>query len=854
MVKQRGPVVNTYRLQLHPGFTFSDAADLAPYLADLGVTHLYLSPITMAAPGSTHGYDVIDPTRLNPELGGDEGFDRLVEAAHSADLGLIVDIVPNHMGIAPQAGNERWRDVLRNGTDSPHANIFDIDWSATEDGRARVVLPVLGDSVEAVVVRDEVTVDEASGDLVYFDSRFPLAPESLEWWRGLATRDRTALRELMDRQHYRLDYWRTGKRLTNYRRFFEVDDLIGVRVEDYEVHAVMHERVMALAQAGTIDGLRVDHPDGLRDPEEYLRRLQAEAPEGAYVVVEKILSEDEPLPPDWEAHGTTGYEVMNDFTRVLVDPRTEDAFTSTYAALTGESATFEEIADGCLEDVLNGSLSEQYLRLGRQLHEAVGEGVEQDEFLEAFTRLLARFPVYRTYHAANRLDPRAVEVVGIALLRAGVGRPLAALDVVADALAAPPEGAAREVVIRLQQIMPAIQAKGLEDRAFYRYRRLLALNEVGGDPGAFGAPVEAFHERLTEGARHWPRRMLTTATHDHKRGEDARARLAALSEFPTKWHGAASEAIEALRSLEGAVQAHASDLYLVLQTALATLPLGMSSTRSDPDPASRVAEYIVKALREAGERTAWLDPDEAYEEALAALTREAFGSRGSAVLDALAGLAEEVARQGAINGMAQLVLKLGAPGVVDTYQGNELWDLSLVDPDNRRPPDYTASRRILDSFADVLIEGDAGNEDRRSLSRTVLAGWRDGRIKMLVLALGLRARRQHPDVFLDGAYQPIEVGGQQAAHVIAFARESPRATAIVVVPRLSRGLNAASGDTLWEPSWVDTELRLSPAPGETRTGADWTNVLTGERHPVASDIPVHGLLGTFPVAILLREH
>ncbi|MPZ97804.1 MAG: malto-oligosyltrehalose synthase [Dehalococcoidia bacterium] len=864
-------LASTYRLQLHRGFTFDDARAVVPYLADLGVTHLYLSPITTAAPGSTHGYDVTDPTRLEPEFGGQEAYTGLVQAQQAAGLGQIVDIVPNHMGIAAGAGNRYWEDVLRHGRTSPHARIFDIDWTPPDPAlRNKVLLPILGDTLDAALERGEVAleVDGTQAWLCYFDHRLPVSPPSLEAWRASgAPRSQEAVRALLREQHYRLGHWRTAKRDVNYRRFFAIDELIGIHTEDPEVFDLAHRLVLRLVRDGSVHGVRIDHPDGLFDPQGYLERLQAAlAASGAaeaYVVLEKVLQADEPLPDAWDCDGSTGYDFMNEGTRVLVAAEHAEAFERIYREASGREASYEAVADECRADVVEGPLAGQFETLARRLHAAAAEvdggAVSEARFVDALRALLPRIAVYRTYHREPQTDPRAGAVLDDALSHARrlEGADTEALERVARLLADPPNGAAREVVMWLQQIMPAVQAKGLEDRAFYRYRRLLALNEVGGDPERFGESVESFHRRQQRRAERSPSTMLSTATHDHKRGEDARARLVALSELPEAWAEAWRRATEALEPLQRQLprRIHPDDVYLFVQTLLATDPHGMTPALGGADDfVTRLQDYLVKALREAGERTEWEDVDESYERAVRTLVGRALAAP-SPLVEALAGLQARVAHLGAVNSLAQVVLRLASPGVTDTYQGNELWDFSLVDPDNRRPVDFGLRRALLDRLRPALEDGPTGDAAREHLAPRLLEAWRDGAVKCFVLARGLRVRRDLAPLFVGGSYEPLAVDGERREHAIAFLRRRGDLDCIVAVPRLPGGLLTESGagrvgrGSFWQPMWGDTSLRL---PGNV-SPPRWRDAFTGAAIDPAGRVSLDGVLGPFPVAMLLAE-
>ncbi|MEX2099876.1 MAG: malto-oligosyltrehalose synthase [Acidimicrobiia bacterium] len=859
-VPNEPPVLTaTYRLQLHAGFAFDDARAVLPYLADLGITHVYLSPITTAAPGSTHGYDVADPTRINPEFDGEEGYARFVQEQRRLGLGQVIDVVPNHFGIPPGAANPFWDDVLRQGPSAYSAPVFDIDWEPLDESlRGRVMLPILGDRLDAVLARGELTV-EVEGDLGwlrYYAHRLPINPPSLDVWRAAgAPRDTAAVRALIEAQHYRLGYWRDTKRLVNYRRFFTVDSLIGIRTEDPNVFEFVHRLALRLVREGSAHGLRIDHPDGLLDPKAYLDHLrsaltEAGAPE-AYVVLENILDVNEPLPENWDCAGTTGYDFLNEVTRVLVARDHEARFTEVYEGATGRRETYRDVEDACRADIVRGYLGGQLDTIAHRLHRAAGEGTALEAFVEAFRRLLSAFPIYRSYHRVHALDPYAASAVAHAVKRVRDSGDVdaAALERVASILAAPPEGEARANVMRLQQFMPAIQAKGLEDRAFYRYYRLLALNEVGGDPGRFGEPVEAFHTRLGRKAHEWPAGMLATATHDHKRGEDVRARLIALSELPDEWGEAYGRAAAALRRFDEARDVSEGDLYFLVQTLIGCMPAGMEGGREgDRELIERLDAYMRKALRESGEHTDWVATDERYEDAVGALIRHSL-AEGSPVLEALAPLLTRVARLGAVTSLAQVALKIGGPGVTDVYQGNELWDFTLVDPDNRRAVDFEHRRRLLDALRPALEDGRQGDAARRERLPALLEGWRDGGLKAFVLARGLQVRRAHPALFVGGDYEPLQSEGERAGHVVAFARRDEVTSAILAVPRQPGALLDGADGAFWQPDWRDTTLHLPQHLEETA----WRDAFTGTRIEPGARLPLAHVLGDFPVALLLSE-
>jgi malto-oligosyltrehalose synthase len=866
-----GPSVpaSTYRLQLHHGFDFAAARAIVPYLAELGVTHVYLSPITAAVPGSQHGYDVVDPTRLNPELGGEKEYRAFAEELRRYGLRQLMDIVPNHMGAA--AENRWWIDVLRRGPESPYARVYDIDWTAADGEAARLVLPVLGDTLEQVIERGEIQLTVVDGEpyACYFEQLFPLSAESIA---GLAaagenpgetvarlsaltedSSDRTWLRGLLDAQHYRLGYWRAAKPRVNYRRFFVIDELVGVRVEDPPVFALTHSLPLRLVSEGTVQALRIDHVDGLADPAAYLRELQAAAMAGndardqpvtPYVVVEKILGEDEPLPEHWACAGTSGYDFMRDVNAVLVDTGNAEALTAVYEGFTGRSTSPLEVADQCRRAIVQGPLAGQLRGAAALLHEsssATARNIDLDSFARALQALLACIDVYRTYHTAGALDPEAERVIEGARSRALLnGADEQALDFVASLLSRPPVEAI-PAIERLQQLMPTVQAKGIEDMACYRYARLLALSEVGSAFGRFGIDVDTFHMRNQARHDHWPATMLATATHDHKRGEDARARLDVLSELPSEW----ADCLERWSRMTAGCRPRLidrQDEYVLHQVLLGAWPSRSEDPVVDAEFVVRVQDYLVKFAREAAERTSWAAPDRPYEDALRQFA--------SAVLDPAQSapfLADRQAFQlrisqlGAINSLGQTLLKVASPGVPDVYQGTELWDLSLVDPDNRRPVDYAGREAVLEG----LLAGSAP---------PMLSSWQDGAVKMHVLASALRLRRASHPFLIDADYVPLRATGDGPDHVLAFGRAlRGHSPVIAAAARLPATLCGPQGS--WEPHWRATALHIPAGFGPS----GYRDVLTGRAIAAEADgwggyrLRLEELLQVLPVVLLQAE-
>jgi len=794
--------VSTYRVQLrppaadHPGFGFDKAAAVVPYLAELGVTHLYCSPWLQAAPGSAHGYDVVDHSVVNAELGGAEALDRLVAACRAAGLGIVLDIVPNHMAVSePQSQNAAWWSLLREGRHSPYAAWFDVDWDSA-DNPGKVLVPVLGGPLGEVLGDLELLPDR----IRYFDHEVPLAPHTHVEGDLLAT---------LDRQHYRLCSWRVAGEELDYRRFFDVTTLAGVRVEDPAVFSATHRLVLDQVASGVVDGLRIDHPDGLADPGGYLDDLAA-ATGGAWVVVEKILEPGEALPDTWATAGTTGYDVLNDVLGLFIDPDGELPLTALWGSLTGSAAGYEQVVARTKRLVLSEVLSAEVNRLTelglRVCHSDVAlRDTTRRGLREALVEVLASFGVYRAYlPPAGPADDVARAHVDHAVTAATASLPrrAAEIDVVRRLVLAegPPGEDARELVTRFQQTCGPVMAKGVEDTAFYRYLRLSALNEVGGDPGRFGLPVEDFHAANAARQRDWPLSMTALSTHDTKRSEDVRARLVLLSQSPAAW----GEAVTRWSALASAHRSpagpdHATE-QLVWQSVVGAWPLS----------ADRAVAYVEKATREAKDRTSWTEPDPAFDEAVARFVRGALSDE--AVVAEVAAFVERLAPAWRTTALAQKAVQLTVPGVADTYQGTELWDLSLVDPDNRRPVDFSVRAALLAS-----LDGAPAVDD-------------SGVAKLHLVATLLRLRRERPELFLAASsYAPLDAGDRAVAFVRGDAVVTVAPTRAVSVERSGWGQDAV----------VLPEGR-------------WTDVLTGASRQ-GGRLPLVELLAEFPVAVLLRS-
>ena len=762
---------STYRVQLGPGLTFSGAAELVPYLRDLGAGAMYTSPVLAAVPGSTHGYDVVDPSRLSPGLGGDPAFTDLAVRLKEAGLGLVVDIVPNHMGIALPAANPTWWDVLRLGRASPFARFYDIDWD-----RAPIMVPVLAD---AAAVADVAVID---GQLAYHDLRFPLAP---------GTEGGTP-QQVHERQHYRLTDWHRADGELNYRRFFEVTTLAAVRVEDPVVFRATHERVLRCVADGLVTGLRVDHPDGLADPGGYFRRLAAAAP-SAWLVVEKILGADERLPALWPVAGTTGYDALRLVSGLFVDTRSEPAVTAFAAAECGPQ-DLRQMEHDAKQWVAEQILLAEVRRIARVARRCVPEQFEPGQIEPAVAELLASFSVYRSYLADDEADALQAAAAEASRHAPGLAAMIGAL---ARQMTADPDG---ELAERVQQTAAMVMAKGVEDTVFYRYNRFIALNEVGGDPGRFGVTPEEFHRRVGNVAvGGHPRSMTALSTHDTKRSEDVRARLAVLSELPDEFAAAVRRWSARARLPEPTLN------LLGWQSLVGAWPISQE----------RLARYLEKASREAKIATSWTEPNAEFDAAVAAWPRTVLTDEDLAA--DIEAFVAQVRDAGWSNALGQKLVQLAMPGVPDLYQGSELWDLSLVDPDNRRPVDFDRRRDLL-----ARIDG----------------GWLpelddSGGAKLLIVTRALRLRRDRPELFR-GSYESLPAQGPAADHLFAFARGGGHLVAVAT--RLPVTLLRVGG-------WRGTTLPIGPGP--------WTDVLTGQ--PVPSGwVAAEDLLQRYPVALLVR--
>ncbi|HPV05854.1 MAG TPA: malto-oligosyltrehalose synthase [Aggregatilineales bacterium] len=967
----------TYRVQMNENFTFRDTLALVPYLDALGISDLYLSPIFKARPGSTHGYDVCDYSELNPVLGTWEDFRALAAALRERDMGLLLDMVPNHMGIMSEC-NGWWMDVLENGPSSPYASTFDIDWRPVKrELQNRVLLPILEDQYGVVLEDGKLRVVREGGAffVTYYAARMPLTPDSyptllasvaddLEAALGegdehlaelrsiltalrnlppytdtrpesIAERQREkeiakqrlasllevsppvqealdaaiatlngtpgqpesfdALDRLLSAQPYRLAFWRVAADEINYRRFFEVNELAAIRVEQPEVFDAVHGLLMEMVAEGLVTGLRIDHPDGLWDPGAYFRQLQESAVAATirrqggdigderelaaairayfdaqiagaedrddiwplYVVAEKILSETEPLPASWALDGTTGYDFLSAANGLFVDGSAEERFTEIYSRFIRARLDFDRIAYNAKLFIMSTALSSELQAISNQLERITEDSRRYRDFTLSGLRSVIRevtasLPIYRTYISSpdgiSERDQYFVLRAVVDARRRNPGTSRLLFSFLRDTLLLRNLDQFRPAtrrrllsfVMSWQQFTGPVMAKSVEDTTFYVYNRLVALNEVGSHPEQFGTPPDAFHEQNRMRVEHWPHAMLATSTHDTKRSEDVRARIAVLSEMPDEWEAALERWAALNASKKGTVDDEPApdrnDEYLFYQTLLGVWPEG--ATAADETLRARLVDYMLKAVNEAKVHTSWINPDDAYMQAV-----EGFVGRvldDAAFVEDFLPVQRRVAFFGRVNSLALTLLKLTVPGVPDIYRGTEMWQFSLVDPDNRRPVDYARRQAVLD---EIRRRGD----DRAGLAREFAGHSADGRAKLYVIDTALAFRKAHPALFRQGSYEPLAVRGEAAEHAVGFARRANGEEMIVVVPRLAARLAGGRERAPVGEVWGSTALVLPAGGGHYR------NIFTGETLDAGDRLRLADVLCEFPVALLVRE-
>jgi (1->4)-alpha-D-glucan 1-alpha-D-glucosylmutase len=983
---------STYRLQFHSEFRFRDAEAIAPYLAELGITDCYSSPYLKARPGSRHGYDIVDHSQLNPEIGDAADHAAWCAALQAQGLGQILDVVPNHMAVVGN-DNQWWNDILENGPSSPFANYFDIAWSLSTRAelQGRVLVPILGEPYGKVLESQQLQLRFENGafSINYFDHRFPITPRSyarileerigeleskldpgspplleyhsvitaikhlppwnetdpgktaeaqrekevikrrlaaltseyaavneflqasLELFNGKAGAPESfdLLEKLLDDQPYRLAYWRVAADEINYRRFFDINELAALNMEREDVFLATHKLIFQLLDEGKVTGLRVDHPDGLFDPGQYLERLQRsyvlgqaraavekagldreqfrEAIAGKdalrinddagarwplYVVVEKILEGDETLPADWATAGTTGYDFLNLVNGLLVAIGHRRAFSRTYHEWTGDYTPFSECAYQQKSLILQIALSGELQMLSHQLDRLAqmkrwSRDFTQHNLRQVLRAIIASFPVYRTYIGAGEVREADAKTVMRAISRGMARNPAVSTSIfnfVRDTLlhrsaeGGPPDPAYQEeqrhFAGKFQQVTAPVMAKGVEDTAFYLHNQLISLNEVGGNPDQFGLTTDELHAAFQQRRRANPWAMSATSTHDTKRSEDVRARLNALSEMPDAWQNCLTRWSGMNRrhriDIDGALAPDANEEYFLYQTLLGAWPIEPCRPQEYSEFIERIRAYMHKALQEAKVHTSWINPNSTYDEAVDRFIAAILDfERSPEFLADLRAFQSRLSHLGMFNSLAQAVLKIAAPGVPDFYQGTELWDFSLVDPDNRRPVDFDSRKRMLTE----LRRSAETTGDLSAFADELTAKKNDGRIKMFTTWRALHCRRRFPALFSTGEYESLEAAGSRREHIFGFFRRSPSATAIAVVPRLMADLLDLN-PPLGESVWGNTDLIL---PRETTAGR-WRNiftneVITGEAAGDQRRLRVAGVLKHFPVAILIQE-
>ncbi len=945
---------STYRLQFNRHFTFDQARSLLDYFEDLGVGACYTSPVFKSKSGSEHGYDVVDHQTLNAELGGESGFRRFAESAKRRKIGVVLDVVPNHMYIGESA-NPWWNDVLENGSSSPYASCFDIDWHPPKAELAnKILLPELGDQYgrELENKRIQIAYGDGAFQAKYFGNSYPIAPRSfslivdmiIERTKNLLSENdsdmlelqsiRTAIHYLPSRnetdpekikeryrekeiigkrlikllgssstiaramesalkdlngvvgnprsfdnlevllndQVYRLCHWKVAADEINYRRFFDVNSLAAIRIEEPQVFDQVHSLLFKLIQEGLVSGLRVDHVDGLLDPLQYLEDLQQKSrlalanDEEFFVVVEKILMDKERLRNDWRAEGTTGYDFLNLVNGIFVERSNKRRFVDLYSRFSGLSRRIEDVYASCKKLIMSVSMSSELMVLSSRLDRIS----EQHRWSRDFTfeslrsslrEVIAHFPAYRSYirRVQTEPDPEDQQFIMTAIQRARRKNPATSasvFDFIQDVLLLKdPEGLTdeqvedrRRFVLHFQQITGPVTAKGIEDTAFYRYFPLASLDEVGGDPDVFGKAVEEFHTQNQQRQRDWPNALLATTTHDTKRSEDARARINVLSEIPTKWYRSLLRwrALNETKKVvvNGYPTPDANEEYLFYQTLLATWPFAAMDLVSHQRYKERISHYMLKALKEAKVHTSWINPNQKYEEALIQFIDETLKlSPDNQFLKDFIAFQKPIAQAGMLNSLAQLVLKMTSPGVPDFYQGTETWNFTLVDPDNRQTVDYKTTREWL-----AQIRRDE-QKDPVELAARLIANMEDGRIKLFVTAKGLDYRKREPALFLTGSYGPLKVEGPRANNVCAFARVLDGKMCVSIVTRFHLSLNLEQPASHRIEEWRDTDVIFDAPP------APFMNIFTSQKINAALKngawrLSLADILGTMSVAIL----
>jgi (1->4)-alpha-D-glucan 1-alpha-D-glucosylmutase len=925
---------STYRIQFHSGFSFAAAQNIISYLVELGISDLYASPIFKARAGSTHGYDVVDPTQINPELGTIESFNALIDDLHSHKLGWVQDIVPNHMAYDSQ--NQWLFDILENGSDSEFIDFFDINWNhAYENIKGRVLAPLLGNFYGTCLENGEIQLkyDETGLSVNYFSLKLPVRVESyasflthnlgqlarnlgrhhpdfikllgilyliksapsetkgkerydqIAFIRGLlwelyqqnsdvkefieknledfngsvgSPESFNLLDALLSEQFYRLSFWKVGAEEINYRRFFTVNELISLKVEEIKVFHKVHGLIAEYVESGKFTGLRIDHIDGLYDPTQYLERLKEKVGD-VYITVEKILELKEDLPEFWPIQGSSGYDFLTYVNNVFCCNDNEDKFQSIYADFTRQGRAYDDLVAGKKRLIIEKNLAGDVDNLAQILKRICNQSRLGSDFTAyglktALTEVLAYFPIYRTYINSQEVSQSDRSYIQIAVEKAKKQVPLLLNELNyietillrndKDLITTEQAAERLNFVMRFQQLTGPLMAKGVEDTLLYVYNRLLSLNEVGGHPGHFGIDLTTFHEFNAKRCNNWPHAMSATATHDTKRGEDVRARLNVLSEIPDEWRQNLTHWHALNKSKKVTINKRTipdnNDEYFLYQTLIGAFPFSQDEHEQF---IQRVKDYVIKAVREAKVHTAWLRPDSQYEEAYIAFVDALLQDpQSNEFLQAFLPFQQKIAAYGIYNSLAQTLLKNTAPGIPDLYQGAELWDLSLVDPDNRRPVDYDLRR----SYLQDIQEKDQNHS--LALIENLLECQEDGRLKLFLTFKLLQARKTYFHLFQKGDYQPLEAVGTYANHVITFARQHGSEIAIAIAPRFLTSLIQPDQLPLGDSIWGDTYVKLP-----SQFPSSWRNAITSEPLTSTNGLSLSSALQHFPVALLISN-
>lgn len=852
----------TYRIQLNQNFPFSSLKAIVPYLSKLGISHIYASPIFQAETGSLHGYNITDPATINLELGGRAGFEDLVQELKAYGLSWLQDIVPNHASYTPQ--NKRLCDVLAKGTNSAYACFFDIDWNhPSEELSGKLLLPLLAKPIQRCLKSGQIKLIHNSGFKIVSGSfEFPLNDTSQQHLElagpvqqvlNKYNHNPKFLAALLSQQHYHLAYWRTAFRCINYRRFFDINSLIGIRMENPSAFLEWHHLLFEFVRSLRIDGLRVDHIDGLYEPETYFKELRARCPD-AYIIAEKILTDDESLPKTWPIEGTTGYDFLNYVNKLFVQTTNEPAFNTLYQDFTGNIQNFDDLLYQAKKTVIETSFFGDAQNLARLFTGALCESTHpkppDQRTIAAVVELLACFPIYRTYiDASNNSGDSAFRIAFelAELKNPQLADSFQALSHLINERQTSPD--ALFALKRFQQFTGAVMAKGFEDTVLYRYVRLLSLNEVGSNPTQFGISPDQFHAFNRLRQQNWPLTLNTTSTHDVKRGEDVRARLNVLSEIPNEFQANIEQWQKILASKKSQITCtpvpDSNETYYLYQTLLGAYPW---TDIEQQEFNNRIVQHMIKALREAKVHSCWIDPNLPYEEAVVTFVLSLLSNTD--FMDAFLSFQRKIANYGLFNTLAQTLLKSVCPGVPDFYWGAELWDLTLVDPDNRRPINFTLRQRLLSEVATLNPQKTA----------TLLATPSNGKVKLYTIYKALQFRKSQPMLFEKGAYLPIAIKGTQARHVVAFCRRNTDDYALVVVPRFPASLpyrragkskvhnakHPTSGNVV---DWADTYLSL-PEAAPSR----WFDLFTEKKlSSTCGRLPLSDVLDAFPIALLYGD-